>query len=482
MRLILSCVLVFAFGQHLLAASETAGPVMDGPEGQLAFDGLTAFYAGKGAPDASQAMRDLNSTDADIRGVAGKYLLALFRQSMADESDGRSQLQQTPFWGGGGRSPARDFRRQLASEFSSASAHDALGAALWLVNENPDAQNAIHGSQVLCRIRSPRSEDLFQEILTRPHPCPGVLENVLDEVGERKLTELRTAVETLFNHFRSAVRDAARKTAALLGTTEFSDFDPSKALTPWLDEQIHQIDSMVMTKISEKASWIRVGQINDDQHREFHHEATETFGWLLSEDESSIHVLTWHNQEAEFQKASVKTAPVELADTAKMLARQRYERPFQSLSVQGDLTGQFEPNFEKAAENAVDLKLTDAYPILTRRIQEFSNYEGSIVEICSRLNMPASAVEARSWILSPREATQFWGALILLKHGDVAAAEGLETVERILADDNGTNYYSRAIGALLALGSERSSKRWQAVTVCLRCVWTTTAGQLRRPW
>lgn len=95
-----------------LTGGESA-PVVDGPEGHRAFADLAAYYADPDRPPPyGQAVSDLHTDDAAVRGAAGRYLLALFRQSHADETNGRGPWRRELGFGGGSSSLPRELRAQ----------------------------------------------------------------------------------------------------------------------------------------------------------------------------------------------------------------------------------------------------------------------------------------------------------------------------------------------------------------------------------
>ena len=96
------------------------GPEVAGPEGQRAFDDLATLYVdGKPVAGLDQALKDLAGNAQGRREVAGRYLLALLKQSLADESNGRAKWKSLPFWGGGAESASREFRKQLADKIAN---------------------------------------------------------------------------------------------------------------------------------------------------------------------------------------------------------------------------------------------------------------------------------------------------------------------------------------------------------------------------
>jgi hypothetical protein len=90
-------------------------------------------------------------------------------------------------------------------------------------------------------------------------------------------------------------------------------------------------------------------------------------------------------------------------------------------------------------------------------VADFPRHQ-DIVEICYALNAPEAAADARTWIKSADNSTKFWAGLILLRHGDKDRAEGLDVLDRVLADKDGTDLHRQAIEPLLAVGTEPALK------------------------
>ncbi|MGH7136850.1 MAG: hypothetical protein ACREHD_14010, partial [Pirellulales bacterium] len=323
-RAILVCGALLFAGPVMSAFA--AEPAMEGAEGQRAFDDLAIYYDRKAVPPYGEALRELSAADTAKRASAGKYLLALFQQLLADEHNGRAKWRRSPFWGGGADSPAREFRKQLARAFGNASATEAMDAALWLVEQDQQAENQEQGVQVICRIRSPRSETVFKRLLVRPHPCEAVTVAILNEAGQRKLQGLKADTARLSTHYRIAVRDAARKSAILLGDAEpLREFKPAEAFTPWLDERLKEIVTMVQSGIPMEARWVRVAPRDTEANRRALDASAEVYGWLLAEDETSFRVLTWFNHEETLEKAAMRSEGSLLSVAAESLAKWRHD-------------------------------------------------------------------------------------------------------------------------------------------------------------
>lgn len=353
---------VFAWGVFVLLVSvltaHSVEPIMEGPEGKRAFDELALHYRGGAMPPYQPSVRDLRAKDVAKRESAGKYLLALLRQSDADERNGRALWRRSPFWGGGAESPARQFRKDLATSLANESATELLDAALWLVDEEKISQNQQMGVGAVCRIQSPKSEAVFKRLLAQPHPCEAVAIAVLTEVGKRELVGLKDDVVRLTRHYRPAVRDAAGKIAKTLGVAEpLPEFKPAAGFTPWLDERLKDFATMVHTAIPKESRWIRVVQ-SDKQANGRSSISSDVSGWLLAEDDKTFRVVTWFGEEATFEKSKMRFEEMPLSDAAESLAKSRKEEAREddrraAFSRMGELTRQFEPRFVSLPEGLV---------------------------------------------------------------------------------------------------------------------------------
>ena len=105
--------------------------------------------------------------------------------------------------------------------------------------------------------------------------------------------------------------------------------------------------------------------------------------------------------------------------------------------------------FHKAATLAVENGLSEALPIIAARYSAFPRRQGDIVEICYDLDTEKAVLQARKWLTSDDLETQFWSALILLRYGDKTRSEGLSELTKILANDDGSHLYPRAIDPLV---------------------------------
>ncbi|MBM4030820.1 MAG: hypothetical protein FJ291_03445 [Planctomycetes bacterium] len=338
----------------IVLAGEVVKPEVGSPEGRRAFDELAAYYRDKDKrPDYDRALRDLRSADPAVRRSAGGYLLALLKQSDADESNGRAAWEKVPWWGGGYDNAARRFRGSLATAFGEqAQGAEALDAARWLIHDEPLAGNQADGMRALRRIRTPESAEVLKQVLAQPHPNGDVIKGAIEEAGERALKDLAPHILRLCQHYRASIRTAARAAAPKLGVAAVPDFKPEEAFTPWLDDALKKIATMVLDEVPKDARWVHVeyafGSVDDKPP------IHELGGWLLREDDKGYDLLSYFACKCRPEKRDVrKLTPRTLAEEAEDLRKFRQEvggkddhdareRLAQRLSAQGIATGQFE--------------------------------------------------------------------------------------------------------------------------------------------
>lgn len=326
-------------------------PPQSSPEAKRAFDDLGAFYAANAKkPDFVQALKDLSGADAAKRKSSGAYLLALFKQSFDDETNGRAPVKRSPFFGGGGtNSDARVFRQELAAAFGKdAQCDEALDAVLWLLDEERLAVNQAQGLEALKKIKTPKSVEIFRKLLAQPHPVAAVAKGAIEAAADRGMKELAPEIKTLCVYYRTSVREAARAAAPKVGIAAVPEYKPEAAFTPWLEGQLQGIASMVAVEIPKDAKWTRFTLQEKDNAKEFS-------GWLLSvEKDGSTRAVDWFGEVIRLPKLGVKTAPRAIADDAKeLLAVRNGGSKLESLSRMGGATYQFEPKAVSVPEALV---------------------------------------------------------------------------------------------------------------------------------
>ncbi len=120
--------------------------------------------------------------------------------------------------------------------------------------------------------------------------------------------------------------------------------------------------------------------------------------------------------------------------------------------------------FSKAAGEAmqgkvkVKVKVEEAFSLLIKRMQDFPEQQDEIAELGFVADQKDSSAQARKWLLHTKKGVRFWAALMLLRHGDTAKLEGLESLREVLTKDDGSHWYPRAIETLANTGKEPALK------------------------
>ncbi len=345
---------------ELSKPSSTIEPVDRSIEGTKAFADLATFYENNHkTPPYSDSLAQLDAPGASGE-AAARYVLALCKQSIADETNGRCHWQATPFWGEGARSPAHEFRKNLITDFCASACGDrALDIALWLVNNDQSSTVPGETLAVFKRGTGAHCVDVYRKLLEQPY----------------SLAELRPEIESLENHYRQSVRNAARRAAQDLGLKTASEFVPETAFTPWLERQLHDINEMVYGTIPPGSQFSRVvlqSKQGDQNYSE------ELAGWVLKDTTDNVEVLDTFGRHVKYPKHppvslfpsiesifgktdatwvtsvtpyQLKLAATDLVAVRAQLVGQRVEGIEASnrrseaeakLSIRGGLTGQFE--------------------------------------------------------------------------------------------------------------------------------------------
>jgi hypothetical protein len=366
-----------------LKAADSPKPVVPGPEGQRAFDELATHYSDqKQLPSVREAFDLLKSEDDKTRQKAGEFLLALFRQSFADEGNGRAPWQKQPYFGGGSSSPARELRKHLAETFGkTAEGESALDAALWLVDTERLPDNQVAGITVLRRIPGLKANEALKKRLSPPHPSVAVAIGIVEEVGKRKLKECAAEVLALCGHHRAPLRSAAKKVAETLELRPIPPFDPEKAFTPRLEKQLTEIARMVTPTIPTKARWVAIYAKVDEEAKQKDRKPI-SIGWLIEDADGHRKLVDWFGAQETLQKEGIEIEDAKLTDTADRFRAIRSAKDdgardsIGALSRRGMLSAQFQPRFISLPEILVgawafergDRKMSAA--VLFERIDE----------------------------------------------------------------------------------------------------------------
>jgi hypothetical protein len=268
-------------------------PIDRSNEGVKAFADLAVFYENnQKTPPYKDALARLNAPGASGDSAA-RYVLALCKQSLADQTNGRGHWQATPFWGQGPRSSALEFRKTLTTDFCrSASGDRALDIALWLVKNDESPAVPKETLAVFERGTGAHCADVYRQLLQLPYSLAELTPAIIDQVGARQMNQLRPEIQSLEKHYRKSVRQAARKAAQELGLQPATGFVPETAYTPWLEQQLQDINKMVYGPIPPGSQFSCV-VLQTDQ---------KLVCWVLKNDDDAVEVLDTFGRRAKYLK------------------------------------------------------------------------------------------------------------------------------------------------------------------------------------
>lgn len=87
--------------------------------------------------------------------------------------------------------------------------------------------------------------------------------------------------------------------------------------------------------------------------------------------------------------------------------------------------------------------------MIARRVATLPRQRGDLVAKLFEMDTPSVVGDARQWLKDADESTQFWAAMILLRHGDHSKREGLAPLQKLLAADDGSYLYPAAVQELI---------------------------------
>jgi hypothetical protein len=310
----------------LRLAAVSAGdvkPVVEGEHGKRAFDDLGHFYRNPNkVPDQQSTFDALKKGEPKERRRAAEYLLALLKQSYADETNGRLPPadDDAVF---GADSLAESYRFWLIGSLDEdVKCEEALDIARWLLESERTSNEKLTGIRVLRRIKGKESDAVLRKLLDPPHPIGDAVVAAVEESGARGVKDVGPALRTLAVHHRAKVREAAHAAAAKLKLGPLPDFDPEKTFPPWLDKQLRSALALLPVRVPKDARWVDIEpRPGIDSDRD------STSGWLLSSEGATYRLIDWFGVEIEIDKTKYAFKNSRLSDAARRLrAAQSDER------------------------------------------------------------------------------------------------------------------------------------------------------------
>jgi hypothetical protein len=314
-------------------------------------------------------LKQLACDKLEERRAAAKYLCELLGRALEDETSGKAQWRNTPYWGGGAEVPARDLRKAIAQELAKAKLYEEVLPVLkWYLDNEKEDRYLDSVAVALGKVDGAAADALRTEIATRPHPNAIVAADAIRQIIASKKTLPADKLVALCNHHRAAIREAARKLNMQQGGKDPGIFDEVKALrTEPVAKLMERVLKLMPELPAPKAKFVTVTvRYLDDKKTE--HEKDEEQGWLVKQEKDVVEIYTPHGRVLSFhdkQKkkiterkrsedgrrvtytdvdvvTEVTVTATDTAELVKQVAESRKKgNAGQELSERGLLTGQF---------------------------------------------------------------------------------------------------------------------------------------------
>lgn len=255
---------------------------------------LLRYYANQEPPPAWQAaVKRLGDRDKASRVQAADYLLKLLTQAREDERTRLEPWEAEPYQREIAPGPARQLRSQVADKLAgthlSAEGERVLH---WFLEEEPDPelQEAILPALGKLSGRSARTWSLA--LFSRPHPNAAVVIAALDVLRRGKTPVPAEALDSLCNHPRASIREAARRLHKELGRPDHKPFDPAATMrTRRVRDLLQHLRALMsepppMDRKLVRARFLLPGDSEDDED-----DPLEFRGWFLRETKEEAEVL-----------------------------------------------------------------------------------------------------------------------------------------------------------------------------------------------
>ncbi len=107
-----------------------------------------------------------------------------------------------------------------------------------------------------------------------------------------------------------------------------------------------------------------------------------------------------------------------------------------------------------ATAEALRRKLPGACSVLIERLPDFPEKRVALAQLIFSFKVRAAVEPAREWLQDDDVRLRFWGALLLVRDGDRAKAEGFAELTALLQHDDQIQFYPDAIDTLVARKDE----------------------------
>jgi len=307
--------------ESMPGASASERPVGAGFVGRRAFDALASAYGGRGELPIDSLVGTLETDPPSPRRATVDYLLALCRQSVADERDGRTPWITPHTFGDSDRNEAHLVRKQIGDALArGATSAEAAPLLEWLIEREPSVDIQNSAAAALARGAVPIPESVLSRWLEPEFKNRRVLLSALAVVQRDSLVALLPAVAKVCSDPRESVRRAAHAVLAAFGAEGASDQAPADRITPAIAQDLEAIARMVHPVIPNDARMVRIIAVPPDPDST---RRRNLAGWMLSEDDSSMTILDVFGQSETYTRSRAAIVPTSVAEEARFLASTR---------------------------------------------------------------------------------------------------------------------------------------------------------------
>jgi hypothetical protein len=315
-----------------------------------------------GPPPWSAPLKQLAAAKSSDRQQAVAYLRELLSQSLEHERSGKAPWRNTSYWGGKAEVPARDLRKEVATELAETGLlPDALPVLRWYVEKEPIDPFLEPIMKALGKLDGKEVDALRAELAGWPHPNVVVAASALEQIRAHKGPLPDDRLSALCHHHRSEIRKAARNLNAARKGKDPGPFDGARALRSEAVRKVMDETVALLVELpSAKARFVTV-HIRYLDDKKTVRGTWEAKGWLIREKRDLVELYMPYGRSETFQKGEkerrdrggwtisrVETTvdfsiePGKLEELVGEVEKSRAEGQAQfELSPGGALTGQF---------------------------------------------------------------------------------------------------------------------------------------------
>ena len=341
---------------------------------------LERYYEQQGKPPPwSEAVEALFAKDQTSASNAGRFLVDLATQVLADEISGTSRWRSTPFWGGPSANRARDMREYMirsiaktVGEAGAAQGTASLPVLDWFIRKDPVIQHRLEAMAALVNLDGKESDALVESLA-----CDATLIHSLSATAIRRATARVLNLPESMLLAAMADHHADRRNAANLHWRKQFGSEPVISLvrseavqSPEFTDFLGSFDELLLDPPPADAAWVEVVQTwKNNTFSEPESEVETSRGWLVEKRDGQVRISDLHGRILEFTLgknpddgwrgiSTVTYKELPIIDLVNEIEALRKEGdPEHRLLEQGDFSGQFQGTAAGVPEMLLALQL-----------------------------------------------------------------------------------------------------------------------------